>query len=213
MSTLQNVGWAVAVTTGVAAASTAFWVSRYLSEDPAGTSAEERRAKLANYADGLATNIFVGVPEVTAPELRQLLDDEGKRVVLVDVRTSEEQQVSMISGSHVVTAVEYEEDRGKWKDYQVVCNCTVGYRSGQYAKRLMGEGVKAANLRGGIVAYTQAGLPLVDPSTAQDTKRVHVCAPRWAMQGDGYIPVVFKQPLLSMAKEALGNAIWGRKVT
>lgn len=49
---------------------------------------------------------------------------------------------------------------------QVVCNCTVGYRSGVYARKLRaaapsggaGEGIEAFNLRGGILAYVSRGM-------------------------------------------------------
>jgi hypothetical protein len=46
---------------------------------------------------------------------------------------------------------------------------------------------------------THAGLPLVDPETGGATRRVHVYAPRWALQADGYDPVVFPRPLLRWA--------------
>ena len=43
---------------------------------------------------------------------------------------------------------------------QAVCQCTVGYRSGQYAQRLNASPdaglASAANLRGGILAYVSA---------------------------------------------------------
>lgn len=43
---------------------------------------------------------------------------------------------------------------------------------------------------------TYSGLPLVDPATGAETRRVHVYAPRWAWQNDGYEAVAFKAPLL-----------------
>lgn len=40
---------------------------------------------------------------------------------------------------------------------------------------------------------TQAGLPLVDGiSRSKPTKRVHVYAPSWALQGEGYTAEVFR---------------------
>ncbi|KIY96987.1 hypothetical protein MNEG_10975 [Monoraphidium neglectum] len=177
--------------------------------------ADERRARLEQFCNTLRDETFVGVPEVTAQQLRDKLDGGGG-VVLVDVRTPEEQQVSMIPGppGFVVTRAQFEADPGKWRGCQAVCSCTVGYRSGQYAQKLLTSSAVtdaglsgAANLRGGILAYTQAGLPLVDPATGEATQRVHVYAPRWAFHGEGYTPVAFNRPLLSMLKEAVFNAL------
>ena len=82
---------------------------------------------------------FPDVGVLQTPELMGLLESERK-VILIDVRDAEEQAVSMIPGA--VTADEFERD---WKDELIgskrpevtaVPYCTVGYRSGSYARKL-----------------------------------------------------------------------------
>ncbi|GBF99913.1 hypothetical protein Rsub_12821 [Raphidocelis subcapitata] len=180
-----------------AAAAGAAAASGSLSRTPpeAAGAASGRAARLEAIADGLRDR-FPGVQEVTAQQLRAEL--EAGTAVVVDVRSAEEVAVSTFAAAPVVTAAEYERDPARWAGRRVVCACTVGFRSGQKAQALGRAGVEAANLRGGILAWTHEGMPLTDPATGADTKRVHVYAPRWALQGEGYTPVAFEQPLIKM---------------
>ncbi len=124
-----------------------------------------------------------GVPELTADELRQL--QSKQEIVLVDVRTPDEQVVSMIPGA--ITATEFEDNRRSYEGATVVTYCTIGGRSGKYAKGLVDAGVKAFNLRGAILAWTHAGGDLVD--TEGPTRRVHVHGRKMNLTADGYEPV------------------------
>ena len=121
-----------------------------------------------------------GVPELTADELRELRSQE--EIVLVDVRTPEEQVVSMIPGA--ITASEFEGNRQSYQGATVVAYCTIGGRSGRFAKGLVDAGVKAFNLRGAILAWTHAGGELVD--TEGPTRRVHVHDRKFDLTADGY---------------------------
>jgi rhodanese-related sulfurtransferase len=167
-------GWAVAGAVGGAAvaggATLLVVASRHLTEPPAAGSAGERRAQLDAIADGFRDKQFSGVPEMTSEELAQLAaaGQPATKLVIVDVRTPEEQAVSMVGlqGVPVVTADEFERDRQRWRGHQAVCHCTVGYRSGQFAQKLLKEAggetsegdrqPAAYNLRGGILAYVSA---------------------------------------------------------
>lgn len=124
-----------------------------------------------------------GVPELTVDELRQLQSQE--KVQLVDVRTPDEQVVSMIPGA--ITASEFEGNPKAYEGATVVTYCTIGGRSGQYAQRLNAAGVKAYNLKGAILAWTHAGGELVD--TEGPTKRVHTHGRKFDLAADGYEPV------------------------
>ena len=57
-----------------------------------------------------------GVPELTADELRKLQTQE--KIVLVDVRTPDEQVVSMIPGA--ITASDFEDNRQSYEGATVV---------------------------------------------------------------------------------------------
>ena len=121
-----------------------------------------------------------GVPELTVDELRQLQSQE--EIVLVDVRTPDEQMVSMIPGA--ITASDFEGNRKSYQSATVVTYCTIGGRSGKYAKGLVDAGMKAFNLRGAILAWTHAGGDLVD--TEGSTRRVHVHGRKFDLTADGY---------------------------
>ncbi|GBG65613.1 hypothetical protein CBR_g51496 [Chara braunii] len=82
---------------------------------------------------------------------------------------------------------------------------TIGYRSGLFAQKLRKEDFDAVNVKGSILAWTQAGYPLVtgydehmgssDLTNPQVmTKRVHVWSDKFCLQGEGYQPVT--QPSL-----------------
>ncbi|KAG2447601.1 hypothetical protein HYH02_007523 [Chlamydomonas schloesseri] len=133
-------------------------------------------------------------------------------VVLVDVRSHAEQQVSVLPGSTTLTQKQFEA-RGPetFHGVRVVCYCTAGYRSGMYAAKLRRchSHLQVYNMRGSILAWTQAGLPLADPRDGSHTKRVHVFSEGWALQGDGYEPVVFRRPLVSLALDSVGAAAQG----
>ena len=78
---------------------------------------------------------------------------------------------------------------------------TVGYRSGKLAQDLVEKKLDAYNLKGSILAWTHASLPLTDRYEAvhgsanvgegscgdpEGVKRVHTYSQAWAMQADGY---------------------------
>lgn len=96
--------------------------------------------------------------------------------VLVDVRSEEEVKVSVIPGA--ITKAQYERDQAKYKDIEVIPYCTVGGRSGAYAKKLAKEGVKVKNYKGSILKWVDAELPLVTLD-GKPTNRVHTYSDRY----------------------------------
>jgi rhodanese-related sulfurtransferase len=123
---------------------------------------------------------FPNVPEMTVAELLVAWRDGD--TVLLDVRKPAEQEVSMIPGA--ILAAQFEREPGKYKTKRVVVYCTVGYRSGDYAKRLLERGKDARNLRGGILAWVHAGQPVVHDGAP--TRRVHVYGPKWDLLPEGW---------------------------
>lgn len=134
------------------------------------------------------------VPSVSVEELvaaQQGGVPEGSRenrspFLLVDVRDDNEFSVSMIPGA--ITRSEYENHRDRYSAQRIVPYCTVGYRSGKYTEKLREQGVDAVNFEGSIMAWVEAGQPLVTPD-GEDTRRVHT----WSRQikaPPGYVQVV-----------------------
>lgn len=120
---------------------------------------------------------FADVPEVTAAAL--LEDREG--VVLVDVRSSEEQQVSMIPGA--VRSAIVERDIDAYRGKKLVTYCTIGYRSALFARDLRHQGLDASNLAGGILGWVHAQGPL--EAAGQPTHALHVWGPDWDLAPEG----------------------------
>lgn len=148
---------------------------------PAKTDEGKREQIEAIYAR--SRRQFPEVPEITVEEL----EDQRQRdaVVLVDVRQPQEQAVSMIPGAIPVSRFEAELERHR--DTKVVAYCTIGHRSGLWARALRERGLEAHNLKGAILSWTHHGGELEDGDGP--TTRVHVGGPRWALQAEGYEPV------------------------
>ncbi|GAB4821720.1 hypothetical protein N2152v2_008766 [Parachlorella kessleri] len=179
---------------------------------------ETRKAQLDELVAKLS-KMFPEVKNLTANELHALLEDPDQEVVLVDVRLPEEVAVSVIPGK-TLTEEEFQQQKEELRDSKVVSYCTVGFRSSQFVKRAQAEGFQAYNLAGSIVAWTQEGYPLVvrpqplagsqaqrelevEHQPGQPTKRVHVFGKQWALQGEGYEPVMFGSPYWEYAKGAV----------
>lgn len=124
---------------------------------------------------------FPEVKEITPQGVADLQKSDD--IVLVDVREPEEQAVSMIPGA--ITAEAFAAAEETYRDKRVVTYCTIGARSGVYADALRKKGFDVFNLKGSLLAWTHAGLPLTD-ADGQDTKRVHVYGKTWDLAAEGY---------------------------
>lgn len=117
---------------------------------------------------------FPEADEVDVVKMIELL--QQKNCVLVDVRTEAERQVSIIPGA--ISAAEFERTIKDQTGKTVVCYCTIGYRSAQYAQAMKQRGVSIASFNGSIIAWCQAGQK-VTTQNGRDTTRVHVYGPKW----------------------------------
>jgi len=150
-----------------------------------------------------------GVPNVGVEEAAGLMEAGGK-VVVVDCRGPDEQDVSMIPGSlrqAEVDALPGPERRAllAGEGTTVVAACTIGYRSGKWVDKVraeFGDAVDARNLRGSLLAWSHAGRPLVDGlNPAQPSTRLHTYGKAWALPPDG-VEAVYH------TKGAKGWAAW-----
>ena len=96
--------------------------------------------------------------------------------VVVDVRSEAEINVSIIPGA--ITQAEFEKNRQQYQGRTVIPYCTVGGRSGAYAKRLAKDGVAVKNYQGSILEWVGAELPLVTLD-GKSTNRVHTYSDRY----------------------------------
>ncbi len=89
----------------------------------------------------------------------------------MDVRSDSETKVSVIPGA--ITKAQYEADAKKYEGKTVVCYCLSGGRSGKYVKQLKAKDIAAVDLKGSILGWCEAGLPL-ETLDRKPTKRVNV---------------------------------------
>jgi rhodanese-related sulfurtransferase len=131
---------------------------------------------LGSSAAGAQFGLFDDKPAigtVSTAELRAKLAAraDGDGVVLVDVRTPEEIAVSVIPGA--ISASDFEAERERFRDAEIIAYCTVGVRSEHYARRLVADGYRASNYKASILGWVDEGLPVVTPA-GEPTRQVHV---------------------------------------
>lgn len=146
----------------------------------------ERQQQIDEMYDGYAV-AFQGVPSISASDLKRRLET-GEEVVLVDVRPLEERRVAILPGAIASESLQDARDRQK----TVVVYCTIGARSGAYAKELQKRGyAEVLNLEGSLLSWTHVGGELVDLE-GNPTKQVHVYGKKWNLVAEGYEGVVTK---------------------
>ena len=165
--------------------------------------------------DSLGTSKFE-VPTVSIKEVLQRLEANDASLVLLDVRTEEEINVSTIPGS--ISKADFDADPAKYADKEIVCFCTVGYISGGRACEYRRNGfTNVKNMGdGALLAYTlaktSAGVshPLIKPDGSL-TNEVHTFMPDLLpLAGEGMVGKSFTDPGAVLAaanekfKETLG---------
>lgn len=126
---------------------------------------------------------YPGTPTVAAAEV--LAGPSAMPPVLVDARTEEERAVSMLPGAIEPEALG---DTPRGDGRRVVVYCTIGMRSAALTQRLRADGWDAYNLRGGVLAWAEAGGRFVAPDGTA-TRRVHVYGRAWSHLPPGFDPV------------------------
>ena len=109
-----------------------------------------------------------------------------QEIIFVDVRANEEQAVSVIPGAITMDAFVKAPER--YRSSKLVAYCTIGYRSGRFAIKWQAKGYDVKNLKGGVLAWAQAGKLFQTPSGIE-TKRVHVYDDDWNFLPEDYIAI------------------------
>lgn len=122
---------------------------------------------------------FKGIPSLDPRE------DVFNGALFVDVRESKEQQVSEIVGA--ITQIEFEKSLENYKRKKIIVYCTIGYRSGLYAKKLRDKEFNAYNLKGGVLLWAHAGKVVKNKNGL--TKKVHVYGKKWDLLPEGWIAI------------------------
>ena len=142
---------------------------------------ESQWQKIETMFDEYKNNYFPKVPSFTVEELMNKMDD--RNLVIVDVRSPEERSVSFIPTS--ITKEEYEKNKGKYGDVNIITYCTIGYRSGLYAKKLRERKINARNLKGGVLAWAHHRNHFTDKE-GRTKKKIHIYGKDWALVPEEY---------------------------
>ena len=164
-------------------------------------------------ADGFARKF--GVTEIRAPELIKRLA-AGRPTLLIDVREPAEQSVSILAGAVRISPRDNPAELKQYRDFLnrhaagdseaskqalVVVYCAGGYRSAEAITRVPStERAQTArppilNLHGGIIAYANAGGPLIEPTTGKAVNIVHGYNRYWATFVEAPARAVLKPPI------------------
>ena len=124
---------------------------------------------------------FPKVEWISTSELADWLANKKRPApVLLDVRTSDEWNVSHLSGARQVEPDASAENSttGLAKETPIVTYCAVGYRSGEMAERLRAAGfTNVRNLEGSIFQWANEHRPLVHRD--QPVTQVHPYSNFW----------------------------------
>lgn len=111
----------------------------------------------------LANLLSVGssVQSISVSEVQEQLA-QGKKPLLLDVRTRDEFQAGHIAGARLIPLDVLEGQMGELpKDRQIICVCRSGRRSGMAAARLQQAGFSdVLNMSGGMVAWAGQGFKI-----------------------------------------------------
>ena len=131
------------------------------------------------------------------PNFRQLPHEDELDMILVDVRSKNERDISMIPGA--INSDEFEilikNNPTINKTRLIVPYCTIGYRSGKYGSYLLKE-CGFTNVRNGegIVLWTHAvgsSLVVLEGGIEKCTNKVHTFGSAWDLAADKYSTVQF----------------------
>lgn len=110
---------------------------------------------------------------IDAHELHARLSEKPPPFV-VDVRRRDEFTAGHVPGAKLIPLPELGARLDEIpRDRAVVCVCRSGSRSGSAVKLLTKRGLYAENLRGGMLAWGRAGLPVQTGSGSGGAKRKH----------------------------------------
>ncbi|AGW13589.1 rhodanese-like domain-containing protein [Megalodesulfovibrio gigas] len=159
----------------------AWWLLCWTLPATAAGDDAARRAQVLAMFEQYKAEAFADTQDIHPEAVLGLLQ-RGVPVVLVDSRDAKEQAVSMLPGA--VTEAQFLAQPELHHDAIVVAYCTIGYRSGVFARKMASQGVSVLNLYGGMLNWTHAAGPLVD-AQGRPVSRLHVYDSTWDLASAG----------------------------
>ncbi len=98
------------------------------------------------------------VDEIEVSEVRRLLTEGA---ALIDVREPHEWSAGHIKEARLVSLGNLDRELSKWRpERPVLFICRTGHRAARATDRAQKRGLKAMNVRGGMIQWTRSGLPV-----------------------------------------------------
>lgn len=100
------------------------------------------------------------VSTINAAELNDRLKN-GKRPVVIDVRQPAEHRTGHIAGARLIPLNKLNSRMNELpQNREIICVCASGNRSGSATRMLVKAGYNAVNMRGGMISWRRANLPV-----------------------------------------------------
>lgn len=109
------------------------------------------------------TSLFGGGPAVNQVDAQQAQEKLKQKPspFLLDVRQPEEYQQAHIAGARLIPLGDLRQRMHELpRDREILVICHSGNRSSSAARQLAQAGYNPINIRGGLIAWSRAGLPL-----------------------------------------------------
>ena len=115
---------------------------------------------------GLFSGLFGSpLPSLDAGQAQVKLHEKAAPFLL-DVRQPDEYRAGHIEDAHLIPLGELGQRLGELPhDIEIICVCHSGNRSSRATRFLSDRGFRAINLRGGMIAWAGAGLPVKKGAT------------------------------------------------
>lgn len=105
------------------------------------------------------------VPNVSPAEANKRLQADAD-IIVVDVRQPSETASGVVAGSVVIPLSEFGRRMAELpRDRPIMTICRSSHRSPIAARQLKRAGYDVTNIKGGIIGWLRAGLPLVRPGS------------------------------------------------
>lgn len=109
----------------------------------------------------LITRLFGKPAEALGPTEAKAKLAQKEKPFLLDVRQPEEFRAGHIQGAKLIPLGELSTRMSELpKNREIICVCRSGNRSMTATRQLNAAGYQAANLTGGMIAWSRAGLPV-----------------------------------------------------
>lgn len=131
---------------------------------------------------------FQDVEQISAKDVHNKLENKSFDYLIVDIRSVEHQNISIIPGAIGVN--QFLPARDNFKDKLIIIYSTIGLGANELAQNLKKEGFSAKNLSGGTLAWAAENFDFFNTKNKVPTKEIFIENEAWRILPDNYIGVL-----------------------